>query len=225
MPSCFLETPTLESYWQIKWAAIRELGMVEADKLMLDVFFEQMLEKPSMYLTFWLRNTAYFLVGGNRDYAYKPAPRASLVHRNNFLMAYNKRMEDRFKKSFQPDLDDVLSQMNQGTKARNATKINHYVSPLWRGLFYLNPLVMGFGLILTIRYLFWRKAVNIYAAFLILGFVFTFYHGAAISALHPPLGRYVFPSLPMLLFGLSAIVIMSWHQIGGILGVLKKTSA
>lgn len=54
---CLLSTPTLESYWQIKWAVIRKLGIVAADTLFMDVVNEQAKAKPDMLFTYWSHGT------------------------------------------------------------------------------------------------------------------------------------------------------------------------
>lgn len=204
VPSCLLEMPTLESYWQVKWLAIRQLGIAEADAFLTSVVAEQLVQKPGMFLRFWLRNSAYFLAGGNMHYSYKPAPQPTMNPKNDFNVAFVPNIKKGIIGSFQPSLADNLASLNTGTSVKSVRQMNRYVSPLWRGLFHVNLLVLAFGSLIAIRYLFLGSKLTVETAYIMLAAVFFIYHAFAVSALHPPLGRYVSPLLPVALFGITA---------------------
>ena len=213
-PSCLLETPTLETYWQVKWISIYGLGLSGANTLMTSVFFEQMKQKPLLYLRYWSRNMALFLAGGNYHYSYLPAPAPTMVKKNGFRILHVKNSVDRYKKFFQQDFDAQMEQVNAQTSARNLSKINRFISPFWRYLFWGNLLLLPIGIYFGLKRLFDGRAHSQTEAIIVLAVVVFGFHAAAISFVHPPLGRYVFPLLPVVSFGISAALLLAGTFMG-----------
>jgi hypothetical protein len=222
-PPCLLETPTLETYWQVKWIAIRGLGISDANALMTSVLLEQMRHKPLLFFRYWSRNMALFLAGGNYHYSYLPAPERTMVKKNGFQILHVKNSVDRYKKFFQPDFEAEMGQINAQTSARNLSKINRFISPFWRYLFWSNLLVLPIGIYFGLKRLFDGRTHSQMEAIIVLAVVIFGFHAAAISFVHPPLGRYVFPLLPVVSFGLSATALLVGTMMGELFERVKNS--
>lgn len=223
---CFLSTPTLESYWQIKWAVIRALGIVRADALFMDVIAEQAKAKPDLLFTYWSHGTWNFLNGGNTHYSYSPNSQYTLVPKNMFRIAHtNQSYVDRYSKFFRPSMPQSLNKINAETNTSIIGEINSFIFPLWSTTFALNIGFVFLAAAMIVKFSFTvTPSINIYTSGILIGTAFFICHALVVPLIHPPLGRYVYPLLPVTLLAYSSAIILALKFLRARYDTFKKPS-
>ena len=206
---CLLEHPTLESYWQIKWAAIRAIGNKETDILFRNVFIEQLLSKPQMILSFWSENIKLFILGGNRRYSYQY--QAELDKKNEFKVIftgkkYNQKVEKFFKKTFVEDLNNH----NSKREDKNRSSLDKFLYGVWNILAKLNLLTVCFALFFSVKLILFKANLTLNNAAIVFTAGLFLLHAFTVTAFHPPLGRYIIPLIPLMSIGFAALVMESF---------------
>ena len=216
---CLLEHPTLESYWQIKWASIRAIGNKDTDILFRNVFIEQAISKPQMILSFWLQNIKLFILGGNRRYSYQF--QAELDKKNEFKVIftgkkYNSKVENFFKKSFFEEL--VYHNSERVDKSRSS--LDKFLYGTWNLLAKFNLLTICFAkkfhnlnLFFSVKLIFFKANLNVNNAAIVFTSGLFLLHAFTVTAFHPPLGRYVIPLIPLMNIGFAAILLETFRLI------------
>ena len=84
-------------------------------------------------------------------------------------------------------------------------------------------MVLPIGIFFGLKRLFDGRAHSQTEAIIVLAVVVFGFHAAAISFVHPPLGRYVFPLLPVVSFGISAALLLAGTFMGELFERLKTS--